>query len=62
MTSTALLFDKTLVTHANPNFAFNRLKADADTAGGYFALVQLFVQQPAKLVVDLEHDSHDSPV
>ena len=62
MTSTALLFAKTLVTHTNPNFAFNRLKPDGDTSGGYFAPVQLFVQQSAKLVVDLEHDSHDSPV
>jgi hypothetical protein len=57
-----IVFDEALVTDTNLNFAFGRLEAQGNAAGGYFALVQIFVQQPAELVVNLEHDSHDPSV
>jgi hypothetical protein len=54
--------NETLVSDANPNFTFRRLEAPADAAAGYFALVQVFVQEPAELIVNLKNDTHELSV
>ena len=51
-----------MVSDTNPNFALNGLEAVGEAAGGYFALVEILIQQPPKLIVDVEHHSHNPAV
>ena len=55
-----VILGEALVTNVNPDFSLNGHDPDGGTAGRYLALVQLFVEQSPKFVVNVERDSHDT--
>src|SRR5258708_1291742 len=57
-----IVFDEAFVTDANPDFAFSRQDAHGGAAVCYFALVQIFIQKPSELVVNIKHYLHDPPI
>src|ERR1051326_2098189 len=57
-----IVLKKGLVRDSNLNFAFSRQDSDGGAAGGQLVLVQIFVQQPSELVVNIEHLSHDAAI
>jgi len=57
-----IVFAKTVMADTYPNFPFSRLETVAGAADGNFTFIEIFVQQPSELRLNLEHNPHHQPV